>query len=317
MKKITLMLILLMLFTVITSSEVVNKIVARVDDEIITQYELDENVSFYLTQVSPQGLNIDEIKKEILDSMIEDILIMKEAEALELTDNIDESLLGMNVDMAIDNIRAQYNSEEEFLRALKMAGLTLGKLRENYSKKIKESELSKIIIEKQVKSKVNIEKDEMEKYYEENKERYQKAKGKVKLSQIMITGSKTGAFGIAESIRKRIEGGADFHEIAKSESDDSFTKQDGGKLGILNTDDLNKKITSEIVKLNPGQITSVIDIGGNYYIFLLEKKDKPEEMSFEEAFDYVKADLYRIKIQEAYKEYIDELKKKSYIKITL
>ena len=144
MKKVTLILMLLMLFIVISSSEVVNKIVARVDDEIITQYELDENVNFYLTQVSPQGLNIDEIKKDILDSMIEDILIMKEAEALELTDSIDEGLLGMNVDMAIDNIRAQYNSEEEFLRALKMAGLTLGKLRENYTKKIKESELQYI-----------------------------------------------------------------------------------------------------------------------------------------------------------------------------
>ncbi len=317
MKKITLMLMLLMVFAVVTSSEVVNKIVARVEDEIITQYDLDDNVNFYLTQVNPQGLNVDEVRKEILDSMIEDILIMKEAEVLELTDNIDEGLLGMNVDMAIDNIRAQYNSEEEFLRALKMAGLTLGKLRENYTRKIKESELSKIIIEKQVKSKVNIEKEEMEKYYNENKGNYLKAKGKVELSQIMIVGTKTGAFGIAESIKKRIEAGGNFHEIAKSESDDSFTKQDGGKLGLLNTDDLNKKITSEIVKLEPGQITNVIDIGGNFYIFLLEKKDQPEEMSFEEAFEYVKSDLYRIKIQEAYIEYIDELKKKSFIKITL
>ncbi len=317
MKKVTLILTLLMFFVLITSSEVVNKIIARVDDEIITQFDLDENVSFYLNQVNPQGLNIDELRKEILDSMIEDILIMNEAEALELTDNIDEGLLGMNVDMAIDNIKAQYNSEEEFLRALKMAGLTLGKLRENYTKKIKESELSKIIIEKQVKSKVNIEKDEMEKYYNENKGKYLKAKGKVELSQIMITGSKTGAFGIAESIKKKIEAGVDFHEIAKTDSDDSFTKKDGGKLGILNTDDLNKKITSEIVKLNPGQITNVIDIGGNYYIFLLEKKDQPEEMSFEESFENVKSDLYRIKIQEAYKEYMEEIKKKSYIKITL
>lgn len=316
MKRILVLFFISILF--LTSyGDVINRIVARVDDEIITMYDLEENVQFFLAQSQDPNVDVNDLRKKILDSMIEDILVMKDAEKMKLMESIDEDLLNMNVDMAIDNIKAQYGSDEEFERALKMAGMTLGKLRENYSKQIKESEMTKIVIEKKVKSKINIERNEMEKYYNENKTRFVKAKGKVELAQIMIDGSRTGAMGIAENIRQRIIGGADFYELAKQESNDTFTKNDGGRLGELKTDELNKKITSEIVNLEEGNITNVIELGGNFFIFLVVKKHQQEPMSFEEAFDYVKADLYRQKIEGAFKEYIEELKKESFIEITL
>lgn len=317
MKKLFIIFFLAIMIFQFASAEVVNKIVARVNEEIITEYELNEAVNFYLAQMKNPPSNIDEVKEKVLESLIEDKLVMKDAELSGLTEQIDEDLLSMNVEMAIDNIRAQYPNEEAFQRALKMAGMSLAELRENYTRQIKESEFANILIEKKVKSKINIEKEEMLEYYEKHKEEFVKAVGKVELSQIMIKGTRKGAFGIAQGLKNRINSPDDFHNLASEISDDELTKKDSGRLGSININQLNKKISSQVSRTPEGQVTDVIEIGGNYFLFFVDKKHSEEKKSFEEAFEEVKARLYAKKVEKVYNQYIEELKEESYIEIKL
>ena len=156
MKKLFL-LIMLILF-VSSYSEVIDKIVARVNDQVITDFDIR-----LLLFMQRNKMSYDSVLKQLLD---ENLII---ASAKDMDYKIQDEQVNYNVDQTIANQRAKYGSDKLFLDALKNEGLMLSSLKENYRKQIKNSMLKEQILDDKVKKRISITTDEVSKYYDNNK----------------------------------------------------------------------------------------------------------------------------------------------------
>ncbi|MCD6579906.1 hypothetical protein J7L48_10570 [bacterium] len=161
MKKLFL-LIMLILF-VSSYSEVIDKIVARVNDQVITDFDIR-----LLLFMQRNKMSYDSVLKQLLD---ENLII---ASAKDMDYKIQDEQVNYNVDQTIANQRAKYGSDKLFLDALKNEGLMLSSLKENYRKQIKNSMLKEQILDDKVKKRISITTDEVSKYYDNNKSEFVK-----------------------------------------------------------------------------------------------------------------------------------------------
>ena len=147
---------------VLAQEEIIDRIVAIVNGEIITLFELNEQVKPYLEKFRGKELGtaekkaIWELKKQALDQMINDILLRQEAEKYKIKVS----------DMEIENFIRQFKqrnnlTEEQFLNQLKLQGMT----REDYKRQIRNNILKHRLIGAMVKRKVVVTQEEIEKYY--------------------------------------------------------------------------------------------------------------------------------------------------------
>jgi len=84
----------------------------------------------------------------------------------------------------------------------------------------------------------------------------------------------------AEDLVKKIHGGANFTELAKSESDNKQSASKGGELGSFTADKLPKDISQAVFKLKPGEITDPIRENTGFYVLKLDSLNKK---TFEQA----------------------------------
>jgi parvulin-like peptidyl-prolyl isomerase len=165
MKKIKTFLIIIAVFlSVISYSETVNKIVAIINNEIITDFD----INIYILFDKAHNLKYE----DVLNKLIEEQLIIASAKDREY--EIVDQEIDYNIDQTIANQRSQFPTDEAFMKALKNEGLTLAGLKENYRKQIKNQFLKEKIIEDKIKKKISVSTGEVGKYYENNKEKYLK-----------------------------------------------------------------------------------------------------------------------------------------------
>ncbi len=160
MKKLFL-LIVLVLFTSLFNGEVIDRVIARVNDQIITDFDIR-----LLMFMQKNKMSYSDILQKLID---EDLII---ASAKDMDYKIQDEQVNYNVDQTIANQRARYGSDSLFLAALKNEGMTLSSLKENYRKQIKNSMLKENILEDKVKKKISITTDEVQKYYNDHKDEF-------------------------------------------------------------------------------------------------------------------------------------------------
>ncbi len=137
------------------SAEFLDGIVARINEEIITDFDV-KIVMFF----DKQGkLTYESILNDLID---EQVII---ASAKDMNYEIIDQEIDYHVDQTIANQRSQFESEEEFLEAIKNEGLTLSSLTENYRKQIKNQFLKDKIIDDRIRKRISITTQEVEDYY--------------------------------------------------------------------------------------------------------------------------------------------------------
>jgi len=120
----------------------------------------------------------------------------------------------------------------------------------------------------------------------------------------------------AEGIVQRIKGGEDFNTMARLYSQDSSAAI-GGDIGFFKQGELLPALGEAAFSLNKGEISSVIKTSSGFHIIrVLEKRDK-QKMPKEERFKEIKCIIYNQKVDDKSKQWLKELRKKSYIKINL
>src|SRR3546814_7597091 len=77
-----------------------------------------------------------------------------------------------------------------------------------------------------------------------------------------------------DTLRERIAGSADFAEVAKEESDDTFSKDNGGELGWFNQDQFGHEFGAQVAGLRSEEQTSELQslMRTSYAVFCLKKK---------------------------------------------
>jgi len=262
-----------------SEAKIIEKILVIVNDDIITKVEFDDRLAktkeqlrmVYRYDEERLTKKMEELKPEIMESVIDEILFIQEA----IKKNI--QVPDSKVQEEIDSIKKQYGSDKAFEEALTAEGYTLDSLK----KERKRILLLQSLIEQKFESELRITDDEVRKFYRENRDQFPSSSDSVKLKHILIKfnvtkADKDKARLRAESIREQCIEGADFGEMVKKFSDDAGTKASGGDIGYFfpGTGEYYSELEDAASKLAVGEISDLIESPNGYDIIkITDKKD--------------------------------------------
>jgi peptidyl-prolyl cis-trans isomerase SurA len=260
------------------AGEVVEKIVAVVEEEPI----LLSDIELRYQQLVAQGVvdtadtaQARSIRQQILDQLIDDRLILLEAEAQGIQVAGDE--VEQAVEDAIQNLITQFGGREAFEEQLRREGLTEEELRQRYREDARKQLLANRLVGQEIRSKVEVTDADVRAFYEENRDQLPKKPKLLRVSDIFIRlrpDSMVEARRYAEALQIRqeiLDGRVTFEEAARLYSDDP-SSDNGGDLGRFQRGDLDPAFEAAAFRLQPGEISMPVRSRFGYHLIRLDEK---------------------------------------------
>lgn len=303
-----------------TKSTVIEEIVARVNNEIITREDLENarrslqrEIQDACTTCSPQQIQgqIDAKDKDLLRDLIDQSLLVQRAK-----DN------GIKVDAEVikrlDAIRQQNKlaTMEDLDDEIRKSGQDP----EDFKAQIRDQLLTQEIIRKEVGSRIIIGHEEVVKYYNDHKAEFIRPETVVLREIFVSTEGKAGADipalrKKAENLRDRVlKNGDDFGELAKHYSDSS-TAQQSGDLGAFERSKLDPKIAEKVFALNRGQMTEVIETKTGFEILQVRERFEAGEQPLDKVEPEISNKLYEQKMEPGMRAYLQTLREDSFVQV--
>ncbi len=293
------------------AAHVVERIIARVNGEIITQRQFEKKKADLRGELSQQysGLDLDakvnDESKNLLRNLIDESLMVQKAKDQDI--NVETDLIKKLDSMRQDQKLATI---DDLQKAAEGAGLNWEDLKEELRRQL----LMQEIISREVGSRLVITREEMRKYYDQHKEEF-KSEGMVHLAEILISNTKykpDEAEKRAKEVVAELKGGAKFSAMVKKYSDDPSVDQ-GGDIGMMKTGGIAPVIASAVDKLDINENTDAISIKSGYIILRLMERFSPGIPPFEEVEPRVNEALYNQRMAPKMREFLTQLRKDSYI----
>jgi peptidyl-prolyl cis-trans isomerase SurA len=307
--------------TVNPEGKVVEEIVARVNNEIITRSELEKARATADEDAKSecQGRCTPEQLKQVAD----------ERRTNALRDLIDQSLLvqrgkdmGVSVEAEVikqlDAIRQENKLPD--MEAFEKAVTDQGMNWEDFKANIRNGILTKKVISEEVGSHISsFTSQEIQKYYDEHKQEFVRPEQVVLRSIEVNTAGKSDAEVAdlkkkAETAKKRVEDGEDFGEIAKRYSDGSTAKQ-GGYLGPYKRGELSKQLEDVVFKMKRNQLTDVIETKQGFLLMQVMEHYEEGEQPLSAVENEIRDKLYSQRMEPALRDYLKTLREQSYVVI--
>ena len=131
---------------------------------------------------------------------------------------------------------------------------------------------------------------------------------------IVLRKDSPDAKNVAVEIGKKVQGGADFAQMAQMYSEDS-SKETGGDWGWIERGTLNASLSTPAFALKAGQLSKVVELGGNYYLLYVEARKNAETKPLAAVRDDVEKKVLQAERQDAQDKWIAALRSKAYIRI--
>ncbi|MBI5574014.1 MAG: peptidylprolyl isomerase [Elusimicrobia bacterium] len=321
----------LLLATCCLYSAVVNKAIAKVNDDVILQSDYDEAVNPIISQIkktygevmSQEDMDkkIAEIRKELLDQMIDQKLLLQEAKKKNI------KVTKREVDDGMETVKDRFKrkngktltaveADAEFNSELKKQNLTMAKFRD----KLREDIMVNKLIEDGVVRKVTPPSDdELKSYYEKNRDKIDEPE-KVSVRHILIrveknasTKEKSQALNKIKEVQMKLKKGEDFAKLAQQYSEDPGSQKNGGDLGFIVRGMMVKNFEDTAFKTPVGEISDYFETEFGYHILKVDAKQAKQKRSFEDVKLNLEKYLLAEKRQEEYEKYIKNLRDKSNI----
>ena len=292
-------------------AEVLDRIVASVDGEPITLYELKQ----FVVQKRALMPNLPAVSdQEALQALITEKLVAKEivARGIRIRDE--------DIDHYMDRVKQQNHLDDEGLKAaLKGQGLEYSQYRQQIREEIEKVQL----LNREIRSKVTISPEDVSRYYEAHKKDYEHA-GTIKVRQITLQLNADAPEPVAaavmeriKEIRKRLVKGEDFATVAKQVSEDPLAAE-GGDLGELEPSKLLPEFEGPLSKMKEGEISEPIRSKMGVHLLKLEKRISEGYQPQSEVAADIKDKLYNEALEERYRRWIvEDIQKHHYIEIKL
>jgi parvulin-like peptidyl-prolyl isomerase len=299
---------------VVAGQEVIEEIVAVVNDEIITLTQAREQYNAVLDQLRSQELPPEEydkqretLKNELLEAMITDILLLQKAEEQDL--NVTEQLRTI-----IENIKKENNlaTDEDLRRALQQQGMTLESWRHQYEQAL----LRQAVIYSEVERFIVLDDAEIVQYYRQHPDEF-KVPTEFELRAVYLAqGSRNpdDLENVKSTISKELEAGTGFPELASRYSDPPLNETEG-ELGRFKKGELDKTLEEAVDKLKTGEVSPWIEARNGWYLLKVEERIESFLQPFEEIRETVQQRLFNERRELKLTEYLKTIKEQSYIKI--
>jgi peptidyl-prolyl cis-trans isomerase SurA len=309
---------------------VIEDIVARVNDQIITRSDLQRAKESTVNELKQKDPNLSQ--KDIAD---------KEKETLR--DLIDQQLLvqkgkdlGINADAEVikrlDDIRKSMNLES--MDDLEKAAQAQGVSYEDFKKNMKNDIMTQHVIGQEVGRKLNLSPSEMTKYYEEHKQEFQRPE-QVVLAEIMVSTATPGPAATdkqqapqlaedparvvaaetkAKELLDQIHKGAKFEDVAKKSSEGP-TAADGGIIGAFKRGALAKELEDKVFEMKAGDVSDVIRTKQGFIILKVVEHQTAGIAPEKDVQQQIMDTLYYQRLQPALRSYLTKLREDAYIDI--
>jgi parvulin-like peptidyl-prolyl isomerase len=290
-------------------AEIVERIIAKVNGDIITLSEFQERqiAAAQAARVTPEqvGSFLRENNARLLQEAIDEILILQKAESSGL------QLPPEFLDDIIESIKEENNitSEEQFQAALAQEGMTLDELREN----IRKSYTRQMIIRREVEPRLNVTEAEIREEYEKAKDAHFTKPATVTLQEILVPNERGGIY-LARELVQRARGGEDFASLARTHSA-APSAATGGDIGEIAQGDLNPELEKEAFGLSVGSVSDPIATEDGYRILKVVAKTSGSVVPYSAAKEGVRNALMQRRYGDAYKTYIAEVREDATVEL--
>ena len=324
---------------------VVEEIIARVNNEIVTRSEFvrsREQLKQEVQQQDPAAADkvFAEKQRDVLRDLIDQQLLLQKGKDLGITG--DTELI-----KRLDEMRKQMNLDtmEELEKAAQAQGVSYEEFKQNMRNQI----ITQKVIGEEVGSHLSLNKDDEEKFYEEHKAEMERPEAVV-LSEILVApkvpsitpapatdpnaapgaqsqqqsdeasrqASETAALKDAEAkaneLLKQIRGSAAFEDIAKKYSDGP-SASDGGALGSFKRGQLAKELEDKTFAMHAGDVTDVIRTKQGFVILKVVEHQQAGIPPMKDVLPKIQDALYYQKLQPALRIYLTKLREEAYIKV--
>lgn len=301
----------------ISHAEIIERVVAIVNDEPITLSEMSN-----FEERLRKGVLIDDIlvpddatkqallkdRNLLLQKMIEEKIIDSEVKKQKLTVPIEK------VEQEIRAV-AQRNglTRDQFRAMLQEQGIKFSEYQDFMRKGLERQRL----VELSVASRIKISEDDVLAEYTARHGTSGDQAYEYTISHIYFqAGSSGGALARsrAETAYKRLRNGENFEKLAAEVSEDPAFEE-GGLLGVFKTGELQKDLEAVLKKMNAGEYTGVLPASGGYHIVKLNKKRLIPDPRTEREREKIRAELFEKSYKRQFRSWLDQLRQEAFIRI--
>ena len=304
----------------LTADTVIEEIVARINNDIVSRSEFQQSREQVLTELKQKyGTQAEQMftlqEKDVLRDLIDQRLLVQRGKDL-----------GINPDTEVikrlDEMRKQMGlaTLEDLEKQAEQQGVSYEAVKEN----IRSNLITQKVIGQEVGSKIHITQEEAQQYYQDHQKELERPE-QVRLSEILVAIAAPDAQGGAadpaaaaeqktRELREQIAKGASFEEVARKNSSGASAEQ-GGDLGYFERGKLAKELEDKTFSMQVNEVSEVIRTKQGYILLKVTEHQQAGVATFKEIEPRIQEALYYQKLQPAMRTYLTKLREEAYIDI--
>ena len=320
------LLLFILLVPALQAAQLVDRVVAVVNDDVITMSEVNDEGQGYFKRITDQAppAQLEDAllraRDEVLTTLIDKRLIAQEAEkqGVKVTD---AELQAAAEQMLVNNKITREMLEEQ----LGQMGMTY----DSYLSTLRNQILQSKLVNYEIRSKIIITDDMILDYYDTHYTKHVSDGGYYLMQMGFVWGKAGGensqaakyadkmdAKKRAERVHKLAVNGQNFRSLAQKFSD-LPSAADGGDLGVFQKEDMAPYMQSAVLSLKPGEISDIVETPSGYQFFKLLSSSDGQivvQASFESVKEEIRKKLYDEKLKRQFDEWVTNIKQQAYIK---
>ncbi|WP_290919378.1 peptidyl-prolyl cis-trans isomerase [Halodesulfovibrio sp.] len=290
------------------AEQLVNKIAAVVNGEIVTLYDLKQLAIPELKKAGvldpkyAESPKAKSVLKTVLENVVSEKLFLQDAERRGIT--VEEAEI-----------------ENELRKLAQQRGLTLEKAKEqivnegltveSVKERVRVSIIRQRLLGAMVGRKVVITKDEIKRFYDEHRAEFE-ADGKVEVSLLVFDPAVDAA-----DVRSELSAGKISFEEAVQKYSVGPGKEQGGYLGELGKKDVSPQMLAAVEGMKDGSVSDVLALGSSKALIKLHSKTKGSLRPLDEVAQQIEAKLRAPRLEASFKEYAEKLRNNAVVDVRL
>jgi parvulin-like peptidyl-prolyl isomerase len=291
----------LTLLTTTGGAELLERVIVRVNGDIITlsEFEARQIAAVQAARVGPDGIEayLRENNARILQDAVDDLLLVQRA------DEVGLRLRPEYINEVIEGIKKENNIKDdgELQAQLRREGMSIDDLKRNIQRSI----LRRQVLSKDLEGKFTVTEAEARAEYEAKKKTEFTRNASVTLQEIVLGPEQAE---LARDLATRARGGEDFAALAKQHSKGATAKA-GGDLGRLQRGELAPQLEAVAFALQKGAVSEPIPTTDGFRILRVVERTEEGVTPFEEVRAEITKRLQQERSAKGYEEYMEGLRK--------
>jgi peptidyl-prolyl cis-trans isomerase SurA len=296
----------------VTSAEVIERVEAIVNKQVVYKSDVDQFKKLAALRMKvdpffaadPLAKRAQPSPPEIINYLINERLILDQFP-------VNDAEVEQEITAIQNNLRVDRDS-------LRMAISREGFKFEDYFQLMRMSIAKRRLIDQEIRNKATVSEDDLRAEYNRSRSGSKTFRGSFKLSLIRVTKSnfKSGSLAkeSAQQAIQSIKSGTDFKEVAKKWSDDP-TAPEGGELGYLSYSDMSPLLQKTVQKLGPNKTSDILDDGKSWLIIQTGDIKADVDSGFDREKENLRAKLLEVEFQHQIALWLARQRSQSHIKI--